>query len=141
MNAAQRATRLVYYFGGAKPPEFFDPPGTGVHSSTLYRNPIVIAQEWQRMLGTQECASRANLARMLGVSRARVTQVLGLLALAPEVVQALAALGDPLAKPIVTERRLRTILKLPIAEQKLAVGAIVGSLGDCHAYPSAFDWR
>lgn len=48
------------------------------------------------MLGAGECASRADLARKLGVSRARVTQVLGLLELKPEVVE---ALGDPLSTP------------------------------------------
>ena len=54
------------------------------------------------MLASGECATRADLARQLRVTRARVTQVLSLLALAPEVAQALAALGDPLSKPIIT---------------------------------------
>jgi hypothetical protein len=57
--------------------------------------------------------------------RARVTQVLGLLEFQPEVVQALAALGDPLPKPMVTERKLRAILKLSSREQKLAMRGIV----------------
>lgn len=57
------------------------------------------------MLSAGECASRADLARKLGMTRARVTQVLGPLDLAPEVVEALAALGDPLPKPIVTRAR------------------------------------
>ena len=73
------------------------------------------------MLSAGECASRADLARKLGRSRARVTQVLGLLELTPEVVEALAALGDPLPKPIVTERGLRSLLGLPAEEQKLAL--------------------
>jgi hypothetical protein len=72
-----------------------------------------MAQEWQRMLSAGECASRADLARTLGVTRARVTQVLDLLGLAPDVVKSVAALGDPLPQPIVTERMLRPLLKLP----------------------------
>ena len=76
------------------------------------------------MLATGQHTSRADLARKLGVSRARVTQILGLLALAPEVVQALVALGDPLPKPVVTERSLRSILQLPIKEQKQALRRI-----------------
>ena len=47
------------------------------------------------MLAEGECASRADLARKLGVSRARVTQVLKLLGLAPEVLGTIAARGDP----------------------------------------------
>ena len=34
-------------------------------------------REWQRMLEAGEVATRAELARRVGVSRARVTQVLG----------------------------------------------------------------
>jgi hypothetical protein len=88
-----------------------------------------VAQEWQSMLGTGECASRADLARRLGVTRARVTQVLGLLELTPEVVEALAALGDPLSRPIVTERGLRSSLNLPASEQKHILQAIVCKAG------------
>jgi len=69
----------------------------------MYRNPIALAQEWQRVLDNGECATRADLARMLGVSRPRVTQVLDLLELAPEVISAIAALGDPMAGPLVSE--------------------------------------
>ncbi len=59
----------------------------------------------------------ANLARQLGVSRARISQVLRLLDLAPEAVQTIAALGDPLRSPIMTERSLRSLVDLPIADQ------------------------
>jgi hypothetical protein len=83
-----------------------------------------VAQEWQRMLSAGECASRADLARKLGVTRARVTQVLSLLDLAPEVVEALAALGDPLSRPIISERMLRPLLTLPAGEQKRALEGV-----------------
>ncbi len=72
-----------------------------------------------------ECASRADLARQLGVTRARVTQMLGLLDLTPEVLEAMAALGDPLPKPIVTGRGLRSLLSLPATEQKHIDGDII----------------
>lgn len=70
------------------------------------------------MLASGECASRADLARKLEVTRARVTQVLGLLDLAPEVIQAIATLGDPLPRPIVSERMLRPLLTMSAGEQK-----------------------
>ncbi len=77
------------------------------------------------MLRAGECATRADLARKLGVTRARVTQILGLLEFTPEIVQALAALGDPRPKPIVTERSLRSRLKLPTKEQKSALHRVI----------------
>lgn len=76
------------------------------------------------MLSARECASQADLARQLGVSRARVTQVLGLLELAPEVLEAIVGLGDPLSTPVVTERSLRPLLKLPVEEQERALTVI-----------------
>lgn len=54
--------------------------------------------------------NRAGLARFHGITRARVTQLLGLLALQPEV---LAWLGRaPAAASCVSERSLRPLLRL-----------------------------
>ena len=110
--------QLTYHFEGAAPAACFNPLGG---SSKQYRNPIALAQEWQGMLRARDCASRADLARQLGVTRARVTQVLGLLDLAPEVIEVVAALGDPLQAPSVTERSLRPLLSLPADEQMRAL--------------------
>ena len=76
-----------------------------------------------------DCATRAELARKLGMTRARVTQILGLLELTPDVVEVLAALGDPLPKPILTERGLRSLLSLPAEEQKHVLQAIASKAG------------
>ncbi|GAB4326156.1 MAG: hypothetical protein Kow0059_22530 [Candidatus Sumerlaeia bacterium] len=76
-------------------------------------------------MGNGNCSSPADLARKLGVSRARVTQVLRLLRLAPEVLKRIAALGDPLPSPIVTERRLWPIVNLPAVEQRQRGEAIL----------------
>ncbi|MCG6534892.1 MAG: hypothetical protein L7F78_09415 [Syntrophales bacterium LBB04] len=101
--------------------------------SRLSRNPIYLAQEWQKALITGYYSSPADLARKLGVSRARVTQVLWLLNLTPEVLKTIAALGDPLSSPIVTERRLRPIVNLPPEEQIRRVVAILAG-GDTVRY-------
>jgi hypothetical protein len=77
-----------------------------------------VAQNWQQLLDEMVGCSRAELARHLGVSLARVPQVLGLLELAPEVVHAVAALDDPLPGPIVTERLLRPLRVLTPEEQQ-----------------------
>lgn len=63
-------------------------------------------------------ASKAELARSLGISRARVSQVLELLDMAPEVVEAITNLGHPLPSPIISERALRPLVHLPVEEQK-----------------------
>jgi biotin operon repressor len=62
------------------------------------------------MLDNGECESRADLARKLGISRARVTQMLQLLELDKTTLEELANLGDPLSSAIrITERKLRRI--------------------------------
>ena len=78
-----------------------------------YRNPITLAEEWQEALAEGRYAFQSDLARHLGASRARVTQLLKLLKLSPDVLEMLSALGDPLLSPIVTERSLRPIVSLP----------------------------
>lgn len=111
---ARGASRFAYQFEGAAPPGCFEPPTGPARSSKQHRNPIVLAQEWQRALDDGECPSRAALARQLGVTRARVTQVLGLLDLAPEVVHAIAALGDPLSRSALSRPSVHSLLKQPV---------------------------
>jgi hypothetical protein len=101
------------------------PTSAGHKPSRLYRNPVYLAQEWQKALENGDYSSPADLARKLGVSYARVNQVVRLFNLAPEVLKAIAALGDPLPRPIVTERRLRSIVNLPPEEQRQRVAAIL----------------
>jgi transcriptional regulator with XRE-family HTH domain len=69
------------------------------------------------MLNRENCTP-AELAHKLGVSRTRVTQILRLLRLAPDVLQKIAELGDPLPTPIITERTLRPVAGLNSAEQQ-----------------------
>ncbi len=55
--------------------------------------------------------SRADLSRKMGVSRARVTQILNLLKLPEEIIEKVCVMGDPLPKPIITEHSLRHFSK------------------------------
>ena len=70
-----------------------------------------------------EYKSQADLARKKGISRARVTQILNLLKLDPEVQEMVVGLGDPLKSGSVTERKLRAIVELPAEEQRWIVEA------------------
>ena len=63
------------------------------------------------MINCGEASSRAGLSRLLGVSRSRVTQLLGPLRLADEVMVAIDRLGDPLSEPTFTERHLRVMTR------------------------------
>ena len=68
------------------------------------------------------------------MTRARVTQVLKLLELAPEVLDFIVALGNPLPRPVISERMLRPVLNLPAKEQRYAVKDIL-------EIPASAAWR
>ena len=122
--AARGASRLAYHFEGPQLPDRFERPEALTRAPRQYRNPIALAREWKSMLARGECTSRADLACQLGGTRARVTQVLSLLELAPAVVNSVVALGDPLPGPIVSERMLRPLLKVPAEEQRRLLQAV-----------------
>lgn len=71
----------------------------------LFRKAI----EWQALLESGKIAIQADIARREGVTRARVTQVMGMLRLAPEIQEKILTSPSTLYRGPVTERRLRTI--------------------------------
>ena len=74
-------------------------------------NALQLAREYQRTIATREVESRAELARRLGLSRARVTQVLYLMELAPEIQRWIDGLEPTSERPLITERCLRHIAR------------------------------
>ena len=90
---------------------------------------LALAHEIDRRLRIGELADLATLARRAGLTRARITQILGLLLLAPDIQEAILSLPpftrgrDPLPeralRPLVAEpdwtaqRRLWARLRLP----------------------------
>ena len=91
-----------------------------------YRNPIYLAKEWRRVLDKGEYSSSFALARHLGVSRARVTQMLNLLKLSHSVMAIIKGLGDPLPNKHLCERKLRPLLGLPEEDQIAMVRSMFG---------------
>jgi hypothetical protein len=95
-----------------------------VPSSVLHRKPpkapttprvvelLRKAIEWQVLLESGEVANQAAIARQEGITRARVTQVMGLLRLAPEIQERVLSLPDMVRRPAITERALRPIAQL-----------------------------
>ena len=90
-------------------------------ASKQFRNPIQLAREWQSALESGQITSKTQLAASLGLSRARVTQMLRLLKLAPAAQTMIISLGDPLSAPIMTEHMLRGIVGLPSVQQEARI--------------------
>jgi hypothetical protein len=69
-----------------------------------------LAKEWQGLIDKGVCQSRADLARRLGYSRARITQIMNLLKLPPQMLKIIEMLGDPMLVPSINERKIREIV-------------------------------
>ena len=65
------------------------------------------------MIDTGEVKNQAALARKLGISRARVSQVLSILQLDKNFIEAVEQLGDTMPAQIIAERILRNYLLNP----------------------------
>jgi hypothetical protein len=70
------------------------------------------ALEWQALLESGEVANQAEIARREGITWARVTQVMGMLRLAPEIQDHILSMPDAVRRPALTERALRPIAQL-----------------------------
>jgi len=75
-----------------------------------YRNPIYLAKEYKKMIDLRKIKNQAELARIKGISRARVTQILNLLKLDESIIENLEQIGDPMDKKVISERALRKII-------------------------------
>ena len=70
------------------------------------------AIEWRTLLESGQAINQAEVARREGSTRARVTQVMGLLRLAPLIREHILSMPDAARRPTVTERALRPIAQL-----------------------------
>ena len=75
-----------------------------------YRNPIYLAREYKKMIDSGKVKNQAKLARIKGISRARVTQILNLLKLGKNIIDNLKQIGDSMDKKVISERGLRKII-------------------------------
>jgi len=89
------------------------PPGVAKPAG-IPKTPRVVellrkAIEWQALLESGKVASQAEIASREGITRARVTQVMGMLRLAPEIQEHIQSMPETHRRPPVTERTLRPI--------------------------------
>ena len=97
----QVAQRTIFWFNstiGSKPIQ---------KSKKTFRNPIIQAKEMALEMKLNDLI-KAELARKLGISRARVTQFLNLLKLPEELIEEVERMGDNWNRRLVTERMLRS---------------------------------
>ena len=89
--------------GNPKPPRESKTPRV----ADLLRKAI----EWQQaFLELGEIASQAEIARREGITRARETQVMGMLRLHSEIQEQILAIPDTVCRAPLTERMLRALL-------------------------------
>jgi len=96
-------------------------PPSSLQPARVPKTPRVVellrkAIEWQALLKSGQIARQAEIARREGITRARVTQVLGLLRLPPEIQEEIPTLPHSIHRRPVTERLLRPIAA--IADQR-----------------------
>ncbi len=81
---------------------------------------LQMAIEWQRQLDAGEVDTQAEIARRESITRARVTQVMAMLRLAPEIQEHILCMSDTVRRPAISERALRPIAQIEDwDEQKL----------------------
>ena len=75
---------------------------------------------WQALLASGQAKNQADIARREGISRVRVTQVMWMLRLAPEIQQHVLAMPDTIHRQVISERALRPIAHLEDATAQKA---------------------
>jgi len=90
-----------------------------VKEPKTYTNPVKEAMALQVQLDSGGFESRAELAKKMGVSRAKITQMLNLLDLDAEIVEFMLSLSETDERlAVLTERRLRMLVQMPEGEQR-----------------------
>lgn len=84
-------------------------------------NPVALALSFRSMLDQGVVDNQSQLARQVGLTPSRVTQLLNLLKLPPDIVQELGAARGHVEVTFFTERRLRRLTRLssPKAQHRL----------------------
>lgn len=77
------------------------------------------AIEWRRQLDAHEIHTQAEIARREGLTPARVTQVLAMLRLAPDIQEHVLSMPEVLRRPVISEHALRSLVQAVDHEDQL----------------------
>ena len=81
-------------------------------------HPLKQALEWQAMLAANPSLNRADIARINGISRARVSQVMKLLDLDSTILEFVKDLSEPREMRFFSDRRLRAVAEQPSRDRQ-----------------------
>jgi len=111
---------------GERPESLAPTPGRTPRVTRL----MALAIRFEHLIRDGEVKDLAEIARLGQVTRARVTQIMNLLHLAPDIQEAILALPRVEAgRDPITERELRPIAAIPDwRKQRAAWGAVLASL-------------
>lgn len=103
-----------------------EPPAEPVYRPARVAQMLALAHRIEAAIESGEYADRADVARQLGFTRARVTQLLDLTLLAPDLQERVIELEAIDGRELLTERGLRPVLRHESwAEQRRAWASIV----------------
>lgn len=103
----------------AVPPRLSKPKPQKIPQTPRVTELLRKAMEWQKLLDSGDVSSQADIARREGLSRARVTQIMDLLNLTPDIQKYILSMPEAIRRSVVTERSLRPIIKLAETRKQL----------------------
>lgn len=83
-----------------------------VEPQKVYECPLLEARRYENLFKEPLIKTQSDIAREMGITRARVSQIMALLKLAPEIQRELLALQDQRSLRFFSERRLRPLLNI-----------------------------
>ena len=95
------------------------PKSTKAPKTPRVRKLLHKAIEWRTLLESGDAVNQADIARREGITRARVTQVMKMLGLAPEIQQHVLSMPSVVHRPSIPERALRPIAQIPLGTDQL----------------------
>ena len=84
---------------------------------------LALAHHIEEKIRNRELPNYAHAAEVLGVTRARVSQISGLTLLAPAIQEAILSL--PTERNVITERQLREIVRDPLWDQQMRLWRLI----------------
>ena len=82
---------------------------------------LALAHHFDRLIAQGDIRDYAEIARLTQLSRARVTQIMTLKFLAPDIQERIALLPQSYGKDLISEKQLRRIAMIPEWERQLEV--------------------